>query len=415
MSTLACFLWWIVLGALLGWLASWLFGRGVRQAPPASIERVIEKQVDNPVHVSRIVALEEEVIEVGALRERIRVLESAPPKVVEKFVEKPVERVVEKIVEKVVEKPVERVVERIVEKPVEKIVEKIVEMPVEKVVADTAALAERDQQIAHWRERHAEVEQQLVAQRRHANELEGLVLRLQPPAINLDAAREAGFTLNGPDDLGTIEGIDATIAQLLNRAGIVTFHELAQSAPVRLRAILADAGPSYRIANPDTWPEQAELAARNHWRALKLLQEGLVAGVRADAARERTEMASQVRVLKSQLAEREAEVAHLSAAPALDHDGARAAGFELKHDEDLEIIEGIGPKIAEVLRDAGITTFRALAQLTPAQITSALERGGPNFRLVNPQTWGDQALLATNNRWTSLAIMQAAIVAGRRK
>ena len=51
-------------------------------------------------------------------------------KIVEKIVEKPVE----KIVEKIVEKPVEKIVEKIVEKPVEKIVEKIVEKPVEKIV-----------------------------------------------------------------------------------------------------------------------------------------------------------------------------------------------------------------------------------------------------------------------------------------
>ena len=51
-------------------------------------------------------------------------------KIVEKIVEKPVE----KIEEKIVEKPVEKRVEKIVEKPVEKIVEKIVEKPVEKIV-----------------------------------------------------------------------------------------------------------------------------------------------------------------------------------------------------------------------------------------------------------------------------------------
>lgn len=42
--------------------------------------------------------------------------------------------VVEKVVEKIVEKPVEKIVEKIVEKPVEKIVEKVVEKPVEKII-----------------------------------------------------------------------------------------------------------------------------------------------------------------------------------------------------------------------------------------------------------------------------------------
>lgn len=55
-----------------------------------------------------------------------------------KVVEKPVERVVEKVVEK----PVDRVVEKVVEKPVERIVEKIVEKP---VAAPTAETTKQDQ------------------------------------------------------------------------------------------------------------------------------------------------------------------------------------------------------------------------------------------------------------------------------
>ena len=70
-----------------------------------------------------------------------QIIEKPVEKIVEKIVEKPVEKIVEKIVEKpvekivekIVEKPVEKIVEKIVEKPVEKIVEKIVEKPVEKI------------------------------------------------------------------------------------------------------------------------------------------------------------------------------------------------------------------------------------------------------------------------------------------
>jgi hypothetical protein len=54
--------------------------------------------------------------------------------VVERVVDKPVDRVVEKIVEK----PVDRIVEKIVEKPVEKIVEKVIEKPV-PAAADSKA------------------------------------------------------------------------------------------------------------------------------------------------------------------------------------------------------------------------------------------------------------------------------------
>ena len=82
-------------------------------APPQIVEKVVEKIVEKPV---------EKVVE--------KIVEVPVEKIVEKVVEVPVE----KIVEKFIEVPVERVVEKIVEVPVEKVVEKIVEVPVEKVV-----------------------------------------------------------------------------------------------------------------------------------------------------------------------------------------------------------------------------------------------------------------------------------------
>lgn len=64
-----------------------------------------------------------------------------------------VERPVDRVVEKIVEKPVERVVEKIVEKPVEKIVEKVVEKPV--------AAADNSKE-AQWVKFEAEYQARLV-------------------------------------------------------------------------------------------------------------------------------------------------------------------------------------------------------------------------------------------------------------
>ena len=63
----------------------------------------------------------------AAKKNNSRNADNSEPVVVEKVVEKIVEKPVEKIVEKIVEKPVEKIVEKVVEKPVEKIVEKPVE------------------------------------------------------------------------------------------------------------------------------------------------------------------------------------------------------------------------------------------------------------------------------------------------
>jgi predicted flap endonuclease-1-like 5' DNA nuclease len=68
------------------------------------------------------------------------------------------------------------------------------------------------------------------------------------------------------------------------------------------------------------------------------------------------------------------------------HRGA-GAGFDVNGPNHLEIIEGIGPKIADLLRDEGINTFAVLARTSPTSIQNILDKAGPNFRMANPETW----------------------------
>lgn len=82
------------------------------------------------------------------------------------------------------------------------------------------------------------------------------------------------------DDLTRIEGIGPKIAPLLAAAGIRNFAELALASPSQLRAVLAAAGPGFRLADPTSWPDQALLAARGEWEALDRLQAQLHGGVR---------------------------------------------------------------------------------------------------------------------------------------
>ncbi len=81
-----------------------------------------------------------------------------------------------------------------------------------------------------------------------------------------------------PDNLKRIEGIGPKIAELLNAAEIFTFAQLANTAVATLQSILADAGPRFQMANPTTWPQQAQLAADENWEALASLQELLEGG-----------------------------------------------------------------------------------------------------------------------------------------
>lgn len=80
------------------------------------------------------------------------------------------------------------------------------------------------------------------------------------------------------EDLTPIEGIGPKINQVLHDAGIATFAQLAETEVSRLQQILSDA--NIRLANADTWPEQAKLAAVGDWDELERLKDELDAGVR---------------------------------------------------------------------------------------------------------------------------------------
>ncbi|NWG18706.1 MAG: 50S ribosomal protein L30 [Chloroflexi bacterium] len=89
-----------------------------------------------------------------------------------------------------------------------------------------------------------------------------------------------------------------------------------------------------------------------------------------------------------------------------------AAGDALPEATDnLELVEGIGPKIARVLRNAGITTFTQLAALDPERISAILRAG--NVRLAVTDTWPDQARLAAEGKWDDLTALQERLTAGR--
>jgi len=90
----------------------------------------------------------------------------------------------------------------------------------------------------------------------------------------------------------------------------------------------------------------------------------------------------------------------------IDVGAARAAGFNMKHADDLTVIEGIGPKIEELFRANGVGSLVQIACLGIDDMLDILERGGPSFRLANPDSWAQQASLAAENRWKDLKRMQ---------
>ncbi len=83
---------------------------------------------------------------------------------------------------------------------------------------------------------------------------------------------------SNPEDLKVVEGIGPKIEQLLKNDGIRTWRDLANAKVDRLKGILEAAGDRYRIHDPGTWAEQAQLAADGDWDKLKEYQDFLQGG-----------------------------------------------------------------------------------------------------------------------------------------
>lgn len=91
---------------------------------------------------------------------------------------------------------------------------------------------------------------------------------------------------------------------------------------------------------------------------------------------------------------------------------AAAVGVKLKSANDLEVIEGIGPKIAGLFNENGVTTFAQVSGMSMPAMNAILEKGGSRFKLANPSTWAAQARLCHENRWSELLALQDSLSAG---
>ena len=79
--------------------------------------------------------------------------------------------------------------------------------------------------------------------------------------------------------------------------------------------------------------------------------------------------------------------------------------------DDLSVIEGIGPKISSILKDAGINTFKKLCEAKPEEIKAILTQAG--IHLGDPGSWPEQACLAAEGKFEDLLKLQDALKGGR--
>jgi predicted flap endonuclease-1-like 5' DNA nuclease len=87
--------------------------------------------------------------------------------------------------------------------------------------------------------------------------------------------------------------------------------------------------------------------------------------------------------------------------------------FAALKNDNLQVIEGIGPKMEELLKKHGINTWTELASKSADNLREILDKEGNKYSMIDPTTWSGQALLARDGRWDDLIEMQKKLDTGR--
>lgn len=138
---------------------------------------------------------------------------------------------------------------------------------------------------------------------------------------------------------------------------------------------------------------------------------------------------SQIRLLEDEIAEKQIKLTACRAIPAtpvrqtttptaVASKGALRTVYptlepELGVGQDLKLIEGIGPKIEEILNKHGIINYEALSAVPAVRIAAILRGAGPRFQLHDPTSWPEQASLAHEGKWEKLNALKEQLIAGK--
>jgi predicted flap endonuclease-1-like 5' DNA nuclease len=190
----------------------------------------------------------------------------------------------------------------------------------------------------------------------------------------------------GTDNLQIVEGVGPKIDGLLKDAGINNWGVLGATSVDKLKEILDAAGSRYRLADPTTWPKQAQLAHDGKWNELIEYQKFLDTGVEGKGG---MDTPSKVEKLI-----------------------AKVMGFST-NPNDLKVVEGIGPKIEGLLKADGINTWSELAAASLDRLKGILAEAGDRYRLADPETWAKQAGLAAEGKWDELKSYQDFLSGGK--
>lgn len=188
-------------------------------------------------------------------------------------------------------------------------------------------------------------------------------------------------------NLQIVEGVGPKMESVLHENGVKSWSDLAGKSEGDLRDILNKYGDKYRIIDPSSWSAQGSKAAAGDWDGLISLQKSLDGG-KGNTGNNSTDSKLEKLMMKMGLLKR----------------------YKL---DDLKAVEGVGPKISELLKNGGIHTWRELANTDVARIQSILDDAGSRYKLADPGTWPKQAELAADGKWDELKEYQDFLQGGK--
>jgi predicted flap endonuclease-1-like 5' DNA nuclease len=170
--------------------------------------------------------------------------------------------------------------------------------------------------------------------------------------LHIDRSR---FQQAEKDDLTLIDGLGPFLEKKLNDAGVFTYEQISKWTPQDIQRVTKEIQFFEGRIEKDNWVSQAR-------RLSSLKEDNPEALISSDKPR-----------------------------PAPEEEA-----------DNLQLIEGIGPQIEQILRERGIQRFQDIAKSDPQDLRTILEETNPELLVHDPETWPAQARLAANQQWDVL-------------
>ena len=212
--------------------------------------------------------------------------------------------------------------------------------------------------------------------------------------------------------LQVIEGIGPKMESVLKENNISNWSALASKSTEELKTILGKYGDKYQIIDPSDWARQASFAAKSDWDVL-------IASQKEDGSESKAQKmlasGSYPKGEKSANKEESSDTKNAletnAAAASTGIATAAGAGIAMSSEggskgDHLQMIEGIGPKMEEVLNENGISTFDGLASKSTGSIKDILGKYGDKYQIIDPSNWRIEAKSAASKDWDELIKLQ---------